>query len=148
MSNRVMHKQFLQAGSYKILQTDLCRLAGINEYVLVLLMAKKYGVKVCLHAGGVGLCNMAAHGCMIDFVAICGTTEGRMCEYVDELQEHFVTPLDTYTSKSRYFAPSAVGFGLEMKNESIEEYEYPNGPYWSARPGHFDADKQPIPANW
>ena len=87
ISNKVMHKQYLQAGGYKILQTDIQRLASINEFLVVALMAKKFGVKVCIHAGGVGLCNMAAHLCILDFVAISKSTHGKMAEYIDHLQE-------------------------------------------------------------
>jgi len=107
MSNRIMHKQFLQSSAYKILQTDITRLGGINEYLVVALMAAKENVKLCLHAGGVGLCNMAAHVCVFDYINISGNLDGGMTEYIDHLQEHFIHDLVVVNGK--YIAPSAFG---------------------------------------
>jgi len=132
MSNRVMHKQFLQLDGYGILQTDVQRLGGLNEYLLVCLMAQRKGVRVCCHAGGVGLCNMAAHLAVIDFVSIGCSTEGRWTEYIDHLQEHFVHPLRVKDAK--YLAPDVPGWGVEMTPETLAEWEYPNGTYWAAQP--------------
>eukprot|EP00501_MAST-03F_sp_TOSAG23-6_P000092 GSMAST32.ASY1.ANO1.94.1 assembled CDS len=136
MSNRVMHKQFLQYGAYKILQTDITRLGGINEYIVVSLMAAKMKVKICLHAGGVGLCNMAAHVCVFDHINLSGCYKGRMTEYIDHLQEHFV--YDLVVRNGKYIAPTDAGLGLEMKEESLSMYEFPTGHYWSkVCPNHF-----------
>ena len=146
-SNRVMHKQFLQEGAYKILQTDITRLGGISEYIVVALMAAKMNVKVCLHAGGVGLCNMAATVCIFDYINISPSLDGKMTEYIDHLQEHFVH--DLVVKKGRYLAPTHIGLGLEMKEESLAKYEYPHGPYWSceANKGRFysNIEGRPLP---
>eukprot|EP01052_Picozoa_sp_SAG31_P031202 SAG31_NODE_3282_length_4467_cov_2.622024_2_plen_354_part_00 len=140
ISNKVMHKQYLQASGYKICQTDIQRLAGLNEFLVVCLMAKKFGVKVCIHAGGVGLCNMAAHLCIIDFITISKSTHGKMTEYIDHLQEHFVTPLGSYVADARYLAPTVPGFGCDMLADSLDEFEFPNGAYWQSPIGKARAE--------
>lgn len=119
---RVMFKQMLQAGSLSVLQIDAARVAGVNENIAILLLAAKFGVPVCPHAGGVGLCEAVQHLSMFDFVAVSGTTEGRVIEYVDHLHEHFVTP--TSVSDGVYHAPTTPGNGMEMLASSREEYTF------------------------
>ncbi|MGO1306722.1 MAG: L-fuconate dehydratase [Microbacterium gubbeenense] len=119
---RVMFKQMLQAGSLSVLQIDAARVAGVNENVAILLLAAKFGTPVCPHAGGVGLCEAVQHLSMFDFVAVTGTTEGRVIEYVDHLHEHFVTPTDV--SGGAYRAPTAPGNGMEMLAASREQYTF------------------------
>jgi L-fuconate dehydratase len=120
MANRVMCKQFLQADALQVLQIDATRVAGVNENVAILLLAAKFGVPVCPHAGGVGLCEAVQHLAMFDFVAVSGTSQGRLIEFVDHLHEHFVTPVDVRLG--RYVAPTAPGAGTEMLSASIAEY--------------------------
>ncbi|WP_105565720.1 L-fuconate dehydratase [Microbacterium halophytorum] len=119
---RVMFKQFLQAEALNVLQIDATRVAGVNENIAILLLAAKFGVPVCPHAGGVGLCEAVQHMSMFDFVAVTGTTEGRVIEFVDHLHEHFVTPTDV--RGGAYRAPTAPGNGMEMHAASREEYEF------------------------
>lgn len=119
---RVMFKQFLQADALQVLQIDATRVAGVNENIAILLLAAKFGVPVCPHAGGVGLCEAVQHLSMFDFVAVTGTTENRMIEFVDHLHEHFITPVDI--RDGRYWPPSSPGAGTEMKAESISEYTW------------------------
>ena len=111
-ANRIMFKQFLQARGLQILQLDATRVAGVNENIAVLLLAAKFGVRVCPHAGGVGLCELVQHFSMFDFICVSGTSDGRVIEYVDHLHEHFVTPVDVHGG--RYWAPLAPGSGAEM----------------------------------
>jgi L-fuconate dehydratase len=122
IANRVMFKQFLQAGALEVLQLDASRVAGVNENIAILLLAAKFGVRVCPHAGGVGLCEAVQHLSMFDFVAVSGSEEGRMIEFVDHLHEHFVTPVDVHGG--RYRAPLTPGSGAEMLAASIDEYRY------------------------
>lgn len=119
---RVMFKQMLQAGSLSVLQIDAARVAGVNENIAILLLAAKFGVPVCPHAGGVGLCEAVQHLSMFDFVAVSGSAEGRVIEYVDHLHEHFVTP--TSVSDGVYHAPTAPGNGMEMLASSRKEYTF------------------------
>ncbi|MEV1011490.1 L-fuconate dehydratase [Streptomyces sp. NPDC049881] len=119
-ANRVLFKQLLQAEAMSVLQLDATRVAGVNENVAILLLAAKFGVRVCPHAGGVGLCEAVQHLAMFDSVAVSGTTESRMIEYVDHLHEHFVTPVDV--RDGRYFPPKAPGAGTEMLRRSIQEH--------------------------
>jgi L-fuconate dehydratase len=127
--NRVVFKQFMQARAMAYCQIDFCRLAGVNEVVAVLLLAAHFGVPVCPHAGGVGLCEYAPHASFFDYVAVSGSLENRWVEYVDHLHEHFVDPC--IVRGGRYVAPTVPGTNITMKTESREEYAFPNGPVWS-----------------
>lgn len=122
IANRVMFKQFLQADALQILQIDASRVAGVNENIAILLLAAKFGVPVCPHAGGVGLCETVQHLAMFDLIAVSGTKEGRMIEFVDHLHEHFVTPVDV--RGGRYYAPLSPGSGAEMLQASIDEHRH------------------------
>ena len=126
--NRIMFKQLLAAGALDYCQIDSCRLAGVNEIVPVLLMAAKLGVPVCPHAGGVGLCELVQHLAIVDYVCISGTMEGRLLEYVDNLHEHFTSPVRVV--RGRYRLPSDPGFGVRMRPESLATFRYPDGAYW------------------
>ena len=127
--NRVMFKQLLQAGAIGFCQIDSCRLGGVNEVLAVLLMAEKFGVPVCPHAGGVGLCEYVQHLSVFDYVAVSGSTEGRRVEFVDHLHEHFVHPVRI--RRGHYEVPEAPGYSIEMKPESLRRYEYPRGAAWA-----------------
>ncbi|MGW3409708.1 enolase C-terminal domain-like protein [Streptomyces sp. NPDC000888] len=126
--NQVMFKQLLQAGALDILQLDASRTAGVTENVAILLLAAKFGVPVCPHAGGVGLCEMVQHLAMFDYVAVSGTTENRVIEYVDHLHEHFTDPVRI--RDGHYLAPSAPGISAELHPASIAAHRYPDGPVW------------------
>ncbi|PRY60702.1 enolase C-terminal domain-like protein [Glycomyces artemisiae] len=126
--NRVMFKQLLQAGAIDFLQMDAARVAGVNENLAILLLAKHFDVPVCPHAGGVGLCELVCHLSMFDYTSVSATMEDRVIEYVDHLHEHFTAP--TVIRDGRYAAPAAPGFSAEMKWESLQRFAYPNGPEW------------------
>lgn len=128
--NRVMFKQFFQARGMDFCQLDAARLGGVNEVVLVVLLADKAGVPVCPHAGGVGLCELVQHISMFDFIAVSGSMQGRFIEYVDHLHEHFKAPV--VIENGRYRAPSAPGYGAEMHPESLQTYRFPDGAAWTA----------------
>jgi len=130
VANRVVFKQMLQAGSLQVLQIDAARVAGVNENIAILLLAAKFGVPVCPHAGGVGLCEAVQHLSMFDFIAVSGEKEDRVIEFVDHLHEHFVTPVDV--RQGRYWAPLAPGGGSQMLAETLETYAFPDGPAWAA----------------
>lgn len=121
-ANRIMFKQFLQADALQILQIDATRVGGVNENIAILLLAAKFGVPVCPHAGGVGLCEAVQHLSMFDYVAVSATTEGRVIEYVDHLHEHFQTPV--IIDGGRYCAPTTPGAGTEMRAASRAEYDF------------------------
>jgi len=129
VQNRVIFKQLLQAEAIDVVQIDACRVGGINENLAILLLAAKFGVPVCPHAGGVGLCEMVQHLAMFDFVALSGSTDGRWIEYVDHLHEHFVEPV--VVTNGRYRAPQQPGIGAQILDSSIEEFGFPDGPAWS-----------------
>src|SRR6266850_1600211 len=126
--NRVMFKQLLQANAISFCQIDSCRLGGVNEVIAVLLMAAKFGVPVCPHAGGVGLCEYVQHLSIFDYIAVSGSLENRRVEFVDHLHEHFVYPVEIRSGN--YVAPLAPGYSIEMKPESLDSYEFPAGRVW------------------
>jgi L-fuconate dehydratase len=127
--NRVMFKQLLQAQAIDVLQLDAVRVGGVNENIAILLLAAKYGIPVCPHAGGVGLCELVQHLAMFDLVAVSGSTLDRAIEYVDHLHEHFVDPV--VIRGGRYVAPRMPGFGAEMRPASIRRFTYPTGAAWA-----------------
>jgi L-fuconate dehydratase len=127
--NRVMFKQLFQSNAIKFAQIDPCRLGGINEALAVQLMAAKFGVAVCPHAGGVGLCEYVQHLSIFDYLAVSTTTEDRVTEYVDHLHEHFVDPAQV--QNGHYLAPRAPGTSITMLDSTIEQYTYPLGAEWT-----------------
>lgn len=129
--NRVLFKQFLQARALRFCQIDSCRLGGVNEVLAVLLMAAKFGVPVCPHAGGVGLCEYVQHLAMFDFIAVSGSQDDRVVEYVDHLHEHFVDPV--VIQRGHYVVPTAPGYSITMKPESLRAFAYPAGSAWKGR---------------
>jgi L-fuconate dehydratase len=130
--NRVMFKQLLQAGALGFCQIDACRLGGVNEVVAVLLMAAKHGVPVCPHAGGVGLCELVQHLSAFDFVAVSGSLDDVVVEYVDHLHEHFVDPVRM--RGGRYAAPERPGYSAQMRRETLERFRFPDGSEWAGDP--------------
>ena len=129
--NRMVFKQLLQAQAIDVVQIDSCRLAGVSEVLAVLLMAAKFGVPVCPHAGGVGLCEYVIHLSLIDYIAVSGSMERNVLEFVDHLHEHFLHPC-SINKQGRYNVPNnpVEGYSIEMYKNSIAEFEFPNGTYW------------------
>ena len=128
--NRVMFKQLMQAGAIRFCQIDSCRLGGVNEVLAVLLLAAKFGIPVCPHAGGVGLCEYVQHLAIFDYICVSASLEDRVVEYVDHLHEHFVDPV--VIRNGRYMPPTAPGYSITMKPESLARYAYPDGEAWKA----------------
>ena len=128
--NRVMFKQFFQAGAMDFCQVDPARLGGLNEVLAVVLMAAKFGVPVCPHGGGVGLCQYSLNIVLFDYIAVSASLEKRVLEYVDHLHENFIEPL--VVRRGHYLPSRLPGYGVTMKEESIHRFEYPNGPEWQA----------------
>nr|MDJ0766924.1 enolase C-terminal domain-like protein [Myxococcota bacterium] len=126
--NRVMFKQFLQANALQFCQIDAARLGGVNENLAVLLMAAKFGVPVCPHAGGVGLCEYVQHLAIFDYVCVSATLDNRIVEYVDHLHEHFFDPVKI--NNGCYVVPETPGYSITMRPESLTAYSYPNGSAW------------------
>lgn len=136
--NRIMFKQLMQSGAMDVCQIDSCRLGGVNEVLAVYLMAAKFGIPVCPHAGGVGLCEYVQHLQIFDYIAVSGSTEDRLVEYVDHLHEHFVYPVTV--RNGCYMPPQDAGYSIEMKAESLDCYEFPNGMAWQVAGGN-DANR-------
>lgn len=126
--NRVVFKQFLQARAMSFCQIDSCRVGGVNEVLAIILLAAKFGVPVCPHAGGVGLCEYVQHLAAFDYIAVSGSFENRVVEYVDHLHEHFVEPV--VIERGRYRVPTLPGYSITMKPASLATYAFPNGSAW------------------
>ncbi len=128
VANRVVFKQMLASGAIGVCQIDACRVAGVNENLAILLLAAKFGVPVCPHAGGVGLCEIVQHLSMFDYVAVSGTTDERWVEFVDHLHEHFVDPVRVVNG--RYLTPTYPGSGAALRPESVTDFGFPAGRVW------------------
>ncbi|CAL1597151.1 unnamed protein product [Knipowitschia caucasica] len=126
--NRVMFKQFLQAAALQFVQIDSCRLGSVNENLAVILMAHKFRVPVCPHAGGVGLCELVQHLILFDYISVSADLHNRMCEYVDHLHEHFTCP--AIIEKAHYMPPKNPGYSCEMLESSVVKHQYPDGEVW------------------
>jgi L-fuconate dehydratase len=129
--NRVVFKQLMQSGAISFCQIDSCRLGGVNEVIAVLLLAAKFGIPVCPHAGGVGLCEYVQHLSIFDYICIGASLENRILEYVDHLHEHFLDPVRI--KNGRYMPPERPGYSIEMYPESLDEFEFPKGSSWAAQ---------------
>jgi L-fuconate dehydratase len=129
VQNRIIFKQLLQANAISFCQIDSCRLGGVNEVLAVLLMAAKFGVPVCPHAGGVGLCEYVQHLSIFDYICVSASLDQRILEYVDHLHEHFFDPVRI--ENGHYMPPELPGYSITMKRESLDMYEFPAGPIWS-----------------
>jgi len=127
--NRVMFKQLMQAEAIEVCQIDSCRVGGVNEILAILLMAAKFKIPVCPHAGGVGLCEYVQHLSMIDYIAISASKEDRIIEYVDHLHEHFLDPV--IINKGAYMPPKLPGYSITIKSQSLKDYEFPVGRIWN-----------------
>ena len=126
--SRIIFKQLLQLNAISVMQIDATRVAGVNENLANVLMAAKFGIPVCPHAGGVGLCEMVQHIAMWDAVAVAGPHDKRVVESVTHLHDHFLDPINVVNA--RYLAPTLPGAGAEMYQKSIDTYSYPDGTYW------------------
>jgi L-fuconate dehydratase len=129
VQNRIVFKQLLQAEAIDVVQIDACRVAGVNEVIAILLMAAKFGVRVCPHAGGVGLCEYVQHLAAFDYLSVSGSLDGRVVEWVDHLHEHFVHP--ALVVDGHYVLPEAPGYSIEMHESTLADYAYPHGRIWS-----------------
>lgn len=138
--NRVMFKQFMQASAFEYCQVDSARIGGVNELLMVYLMAKKFNVKVCPHAGGVGLSEMIQHLQFWDFVSLSGSKEARYIEYVDQQHDQFVNPANI--KNANYMPPFEPGYNTELKQDSVANFSYPNGKEWQVM---FDKNIFPRP---
>jgi L-fuconate dehydratase len=127
--NRVMFKQLLQAQAIDVLQLDSCRVGGVNENLAILLLAAKFNIPVCPHAGGVGLCEYVQHLAIFDFLSVSASMQDRVIEFVDHLHEHFLTPVQI--RRGHYLLPTQPGYSIQIRKESLTRFAYPTGEAWS-----------------
>lgn len=127
--NRVIFKQLMQAGAIDVCQIDSCRLAGVNENLAVILMAAKFNIPVCPHAGGVGLCEYVQHLSAFDYICVSATLENRVTEYVGHLHEHFLDPVRI--QNGHYLLPQKPGYSIEIFPETLDRFAFPHGAEWT-----------------
>jgi L-fuconate dehydratase len=127
--NRVMFKQLLQAQAIDVLQLDSCRVAGVNENLAIILLAAKFNIPVCPHAGGVGLCEYVQHLSAFDFLSVSASMQNRVIEFVDHLHEHFLTPV--HIRNGHYLLPTEPGYSIQIRDESLTRFAYPTGEAWN-----------------
>jgi L-fuconate dehydratase len=128
VQNRIIFKQLLQANAIAFCQIDAARLGGVNEVLAILLMAAKFGIPVCPHAGGVGLCEYVQHLSIFDYICVSASRENRVLEYVDHLHEHFLDPV--IIENGHYMPPQAPGYSATMRSDSLDAFEFPSGSMW------------------
>jgi L-fuconate dehydratase len=128
VQNRILFKQYLQADAIDFVQLDACRVGGVNENVAILLLAAAFGRPVCPHAGGVGLCELVRHLSIFDFIAVSGSLDGRVIEYVDHLHGHFLDP--AVIADGSYVVPETPGFSSQMRAETLDRFAFPDGAEW------------------
>lgn len=128
VQNRIVFKQLLQAQAIDVLQLDSCRVAGVNENLAILLLAAKFGVPVCPHAGGVGLCEYVQHLAVFDYLSVSASMKGRVIEFVDHLHEHFLDPV--VIRNGHYMLPGIPGYSIQIREESLARFAYPQGEAW------------------
>ena len=130
-ANRVMFKQLLQASAIGFCQIDSCRLGGVNENLAVMLMAAKFGVPVCPHAGGVGLCELRA--APVD-VRLHRASRARwtIASPSSSITCTSTSSIPWSSAAARYVPPTAPGYSSEIKAASRAEFRYPDGPVWKA----------------
>jgi L-fuconate dehydratase len=129
VQNRIVFKQLLQAQAIDVLQLDSCRVAGVNENLAILLLAAKFNIPVCPHAGGVGLCEYVQHLSVFDFLSVSTSLDNRVIEFVDHLHEHFLHPV--LIRNGHYQLPTAPGYSIQIKPESLTRFAYPHGEAWA-----------------
>jgi L-fuconate dehydratase len=129
--NRVLFKQLMQAEAIDFCQIDSCRMGGVNEVIVVYLLAAKFGIPVCPHAGGVGLCEYVQHLQMFDYVSISASMTDRVIEFADHLHEHFVDPVRL--RNGRYLLPQQPGYSIQMTADTLRDYVYPHGAVWQEK---------------
>ena len=135
VANRIVFKQLLRAGAVDVVQIDATRVGGVNENLAILLLAAKFGIPVCPHAGGVGLCELVQHLAYFDYVAISATMTDRLIEFVDHLHHHFIDPV--VLRDGRYIAPDRPGSGAQIHEQSLRRWEYPTGTAGAASPARI-----------
>ena len=128
----VIFKQLLTSGAIQYCQIDATRLGGVNDVLGIILMAAKYGVPVCPHGGGIGLCNMIQHYAIWDQICVAAHSDTQVVEYLNFLQEDvFRHPIQV--RDGGYVTPTIPGWGLEMYPDFVKRHTYPTGSVWQGR---------------
>jgi L-fuconate dehydratase len=117
VANRIMWKNFLQAEAVGIVQADCTRLAGISEYLAVVILAKKFPVKVVPHIGDMG----QIHQHLVLFNHIALGHEKLFLEYIPHLREHFVHP--ARVEGGFYRTPQEPGCSTDLKLAHVPPVE-------------------------
>jgi L-fuconate dehydratase len=107
--NHVVFKNYLQAGAMAICQVDAVRVAGVSEFLVVSLMARRFGVPVVPHVGDMG--QLHQHLVLFNHIAL--GHEALFLEHIPHLKEHFIEPVRIVSGV--YLTPQEPGSSCELK---------------------------------
>jgi L-fuconate dehydratase len=107
--NRIMFKNFMEAGAVQIVQVDCTRVAGISEFLTVSLLARKFGLRVVPHVGEMG----QIHQHLVLFNHIAMGHEATFLECIPHLQPHFANP--AMIENGVYLTPQSPGCSCDLK---------------------------------
>lgn len=127
--NSHMAAQFLAAGAVDRFQIDACRVLGPAENILIMLLAKKFGVPICPHAGGSGLDELVPHLQAWNHIVLNGGSDKTITEHVALCSHHFRNPSEV--RQGRLQLPVAPGYLSGLKAEAIQIHRFPDGDAWS-----------------
>jgi len=106
--NRIVFKNYLQAGCAGFLQVDAVRVGGVSEFITVSLLCKKYNVPVVPHVGDMG--QLHQHLVLFNHIAI--GHEALFLEHIPHLQKHFLHP--AIIKNGVYQTPQMPGSTCEL----------------------------------
>jgi L-fuconate dehydratase len=106
--NRVLFKNFLEAGAIHYVQADAVRLAGVSEFLVVSLLARQFHLPVVPHVGDMG--QLHQHLALFNHIAL--GHEASFLEYIPHLRENFVYPAEV--TGGVYRTPQDPGASLDL----------------------------------
>jgi len=119
---------FISSGSVNRFQIDACRVLGPAENLLIMLLAKKFKIPVCPHAGGSGLDELVPHLSAWNEISLGAGSSAAMTEHVAICSKYFMSPSRVLNGKLQL--PSQPGYLVGMTSEALQNYKYPNGRHW------------------
>jgi L-fuconate dehydratase len=107
--NRIVFKNFLQAGALHYVQADCTRLAGVSEFLTVSFLARKLGLPVAPHVGDMG--QLHQHLVLFNHIAL--GHEVLFLEHIPHLRDHFTFPAQV--TGGCYRTPQDAGASCDLK---------------------------------
>lgn len=120
--------QMISQSAVSRFQIDACRVAGPLEDIIIMLMAAKYKIPVCPHAGGSGLDELVPHLAAWNYICCNPSLDKVIVEQVGFCSHHFLAPSEV--KNGRILLPKESGYIVGIINSSLIDYEYPKGKIW------------------